>query len=103
MRRIPPVFGRLGLEYSRSHWGITVESLAAGTQQRLSSGDQSDNRIPAGGTPGWWVLNVFGSYSWKWMTVRAGAWNMFNQDYRYHGSGINGMGRSVSVSLSIRI
>ncbi|MEK7255312.1 MAG: TonB-dependent receptor [Bacteroidota bacterium] len=103
LRRIPPVFGRAGIHFSKNAWSLTLETLAAGKQDRLAAGDKSDNRIPAGGTPGWQEVNVYGDFEWKWLTLRAGIWNVFNEDYRYHGSGVNGMGRSGSVSLMIQV
>lgn len=94
MRRIPPLFGRVGLQYARSRFRCTLESLFAGRQDRLAAGDISDNRIPAGGTPGWAVVNIYGEYTWKKLILRAGLWNLSDEDYRYHGSGINSPGRS---------
>jgi hypothetical protein len=29
--------------------------------------------------------------------------NLFNQDYRFHGSGVNGYGRSAFLSMAINI
>ena len=94
MRRIPPLFGRVGLQYARSRFRCTLESLFAGRQDRLAAGDISDNRIPAGGTPGWAVVNIYGECTWKKLILRAGLWNLSDEDYRYHGSGINSPGRS---------
>jgi hypothetical protein len=39
------------------------------------------------------VLNLYGHCRWKMLTLRAGFWNTLNEDYRYHGSGVNGAGR----------
>jgi len=101
LRRIPPIFGRVGLNYSHEKWQLTLESLFAGKQDRLAAGDKADNRIPAGGTPSWNVVNFFGNYQWKMLTLRAGLWNIFNADYRYHGSGVNGVGRSVTAGVTV--
>ncbi len=101
LRRIPPVFGKVGLNYSQEKWRVTLETLFAGKQDRLAAGDKADNRIPVGGTPAWQVVNLHGSWSWKMLTLRAGFWNILNADYRYHGSGVNGMGRNVSLGLTV--
>jgi outer membrane receptor protein involved in Fe transport len=101
LRRIPPVFGRMALHFSKKNGQVTLENLFAATQDRLAAGDKSDNRIPAGGTPGWQIWNLYGSYSWKWLKLRAGFWNILNEDYRYHGSGVNGAGRSVTVGATV--
>ncbi len=100
-RRIPPMFGRGAVSYAHSGLSITAETLFASKQDRLAAGDKSDNRIPAGGTPGWAVFNLFGAYSWNAFTVRAGIWNIGNADYRYHGSGTNAMGRSASLAIEV--
>lgn len=116
LRRIPPLFGNLSLQYGGGgnyskrlakyqNWWGTLEWLFAAKQGRLAAGDKADNRIPLGGTPGWNVLNLNGywrfSKSRYAMTLRAGLWNIFNADYRYHGSGVNGVGRSVTAGVTV--
>ncbi|MCU0346461.1 MAG: TonB-dependent receptor [Saprospiraceae bacterium] len=116
LRRIPPFFGNLSLQYGGGgnyskrlakyqNWWGTLEWLFAAKQGRLAAGDKADNRIPLGGTPGWNVLNLNGywrfSKSRYAMTLRAGLWNIFNADYRYHGSGVNGVGRSVTAGVTV--
>ncbi len=102
-RRIPPLFGRLATSYNLKKWNLNADWLIAGKQDRLASGDMDDNRIPQGGTPGWNVLNIHGSYSFNYITIAVGLQNVFNEDYRYHGSGVNGYGRSGVVSVSARL
>ena len=103
MRRIPPVNGRIMASYIKSHWHADAEWLYAGKQDRLAQGDKDDNRIPTGGTPQWSVLNIYGGYSWSFADLNLGAQNLLNEDYRTHGSGINGVGRSLWVSVKIKI
>jgi hemoglobin/transferrin/lactoferrin receptor protein len=102
LRRIPPVFGRMALDYSAAKWSLGAEFLAAGMQARLAKGDMEDNRIPKGGTPGWTVLNFHLGYSWHRFGLRVSALNLFDTDYRTHGSGVNGYGRSAFASIAIR-
>lgn len=99
-RRIPPLFGRLATSYGVKNWAFSVDWLLADKQDRLASGDKDDNRIPFGGTPGWNVLNLHASYLIKYVTINLGLQNIFNEDYRYHGSGVNGYGRSAIVSVT---
>jgi outer membrane receptor protein involved in Fe transport len=101
IRRIPPLFGRLALEYNLKKWWINIEYLTAGKQERLSAGDIDDNRIPTGGTPGWNIINMNTSYTMQFVKADLSLQNLFNQDYRYHGSGVNGYGRSAFISLQI--
>jgi len=103
VRRIPPLFGRIAAEYTRESWLVNVEWLAAAKQGRLAQGDKDDNRIPEGGTPGWNVFNINGSYNWKFITVDLSLRNILNTDYRYHGSGVNGYGRSLFLTVGVEI
>jgi len=103
MRRIPPFNGRVLLNYSKEKWGLGTEYLFAGKQGRLAKGDKDDNRIPLGGTPGWNLLNLYGNYTINQLSFYVAVQNVFNEDYRTHGSGINGMGRSASLTMEINL
>jgi hemoglobin/transferrin/lactoferrin receptor protein len=100
LRRIPPLNGKVGTTWSRGKFFVSGELLFAGMQDRLAAGDKSDNRIPEGGTPDWEVVNLFAGYQWSFVKIKTGFENIFNEDYRTHGSGINGVGRSAWVMLS---
>jgi len=102
VRRIPPLFGWLALDYTPGAWSFGAEWLAADKQYRLAKGDTEDNRIPPGGTPGWNVLNLHAGYVWRFLSLRLSAFNLFNEDYRTHGSGVNGYGRSVFTTVAAR-
>jgi outer membrane receptor protein involved in Fe transport len=101
LRRIPPLNGKVAATYTLKKFFVSGELLIAGMQDRLAEGDKSDNRIPEGGTPGWEVVNFFAGYQWKMVKLKVGFENIFNEDYRTHGSGINGVGRSAWVALNI--
>jgi len=103
VRRIPPLFGRLAVEYKLKDWWINLEWQTAGKQDRLAAGDNEDNRIPFGGTPGWNIFNVSASYEIRFIKIDLNLLNLFNQDYRFHGSGVNGYGRSVFLSVIVNI
>jgi outer membrane cobalamin receptor len=100
LRRIPPLNGKVDTTWSRGNFFVSGELLFAGKQDRLAAGDKSDNRIPEGGTPGWEIVNLFAGYQWSFVKIKTGFENIFNEDYRTHGSGINGVGRSAWVMLS---
>lgn len=99
MRRIPPLNGRAQLRYQHRQWYVAIENMAAAKQNRLAQGDKDDNRIPAGGTPGWYLVNLHAGHTGKIFSVRGGVQNIGNIDYRTHGSGINGAGRNLWLSL----
>ncbi|HTF32018.1 MAG TPA: TonB-dependent receptor [Flavitalea sp.] len=101
LRRIPPFNGRLMSIYNNKKWFASAELLFASKQSRLAQGDKDDNRIPKGGTPGWRVLNLYAGYELAPFRFNLAFQNLFNEDYRTHGSGINGIGRSASFSAII--
>jgi hemoglobin/transferrin/lactoferrin receptor protein len=103
VRRIPPLFGRFSAEYARGRWDTGIEWMAAAKQTRLAAGDISDNRIPEGGTPGWNVINLNASYSIGKVSLILSCNNLLNTDYRYHGSGVNGVGRSAILTISVNM
>ncbi len=101
MRRIPPVFGRVAWRLApRGGASGEVEWLWAGKQDRLASGDRADHRIAPGGTPGWGVLNLRLAWDAGPLRLRAGVENLFDEAYRTHGSGIDGMGRAAWASVA---
>ena len=103
LRRIPPFNARLGASFTKKQWtgGLTFDH--ASPQRRLDAGDKADNRIPAGGTPGFNLLNLYSGYQHKSLTFRLYWNNIFNADFRTHGSGVNGMGSAVSGMLILTL
>ena len=100
LRRIPPLNGKVAATYTLKKFFVSGEVLFAGMQDRLAEGDKSDNRIPEGGTPGWKVVNLFAGYQLAMVKMKVGFENILNKDYRTHGSGINGVGRSAWISAA---
>ncbi len=103
LRRMPPLNGNTSVKYALNRYYIIAELGWASDQDRLAKGDQDDNRIPKGGTPGWKVWNTFAGYQYKKLQIRLSLQNILNEDYRTHGSGINGVGRSVLTELSLSL
>lgn len=103
LRRMPPLNGKLGIKYFQKDWWINGELLIAEKQDRLSGGDIDDHRIPDGGTPGWTVLNIYGGYEFEVISLSAGLQNIFDEEYRIHGSGVDGYGRSLFVSARLNL
>ena len=100
MRRVPPLNGQIQFKYQYKTWTASIENLFASQQSRLAQGDKDDNRIPLGGTPGWNLFNLYGGYGVGKIQIYAAVINLLNVDYRMHGSGINGAGRNLSLSVS---
>ncbi len=102
LSRIPPLFGRVGTDVRfRKTFTWRLELIAAGKQDRLSSGDKADSRIKEGGTPGWMVVNTRAEYQRRNIRVNAGIQNIFDEAYRVHGSGVDGVGRSFWASIIV--
>jgi hemoglobin/transferrin/lactoferrin receptor protein len=101
MRRIPPLHGHASLTYTATKGSIGLVWLFADRQDRLSSGDKSDNRMSPLGTAGWGILRLQASYKVT-PRIQLGIQgeNLGNVGYRMHGSGIDGMGRSLHVQAA---
>lgn len=104
--RMMPNTGLLALRWEpeeKPYWAEVSCTMAA-RQDKLSSRDISDTqRIPPGGTPGYtvWTLRT----GWRIndiITVSADIENLFDEDYRIHGSGINEPGRNFILSGTFR-
>lgn len=103
LRRIPPFNGRLTGTYKNKKWFAATEFQFASKQTRLAQGDKDDNRIGKNGTAGWQIINVFAGYKLSSLHLNIGLQNLLNKDYRTHGSGINGVGRSAWIAVAIKI
>lgn len=103
LRRMPPLNGRVIANYQKQKWFAAAELLFASKQSRLAQGDKDDNRIPAGGTPGWNVANLYAGYTTSIFRFNMSFQNLLNKDYRTHGSGINGVGRSAWLTVVVQL
>ena len=100
--RIPPLNGKLGLEYFfAGDWRIEPYLLFADEQDRLSPRDVRDPRINPNGTAGWGTLNLL--LDWQAtasMQLGLRLENLADKSYREHASGIDAPGRNVGVWLN---
>jgi outer membrane receptor protein involved in Fe transport len=103
LRRIPPFNSRMSAEYLMNQFVAGISFDHASPQRRLEAGDKSDNRIPVGGTPGFNLLNIHAAFQANKLSFRLYLNNIFNVDYRTHGSGINGIGRSISAMMVVSL
>ena len=103
--KMTPATGRLSLRWQppARPWEAQILWEAAAEQDRLSPGDRADTqRIPPGGTPGWEVLTLRGSWSLTdRLSLSGAAENLLDEDYRIHGSGLNRPGRNLVLGLEI--
>ena len=102
IRRIPPLNGMFAINWKLKIIDINYKWIAADSQNRLAEGDKNDNRIPKLGTPSWNVHNFSLGKEYKSFSINGGIYNIFNKDYKTHGSGINGIGRSTWLTLTYK-
>lgn len=105
LRMVPPLYGVAVLRYEAPRLGpvlgfAEISVRGAGRQTRLSPEDQKDSRIPEGGTPAWWTLNLrVGAQVGAHLRVLLAAENLLDQEYKYHGSGVYAPGTSVVLQV----
>lgn len=108
MRRIPPLFGRLGLQYrNKGGWWLKGELAMAGEQDRLAAGDVSDVRISSrlvdGVMPCWNSINLYAGYQYKSVRIQTSVINLLDKAYRVYASGVDEYGRCFNVMLMVDI
>ena len=101
LSRIPPLNGTVEVSWRAPTGFYAATALRwARKQDRLALSDIDDQRIPFGGTPGFAVVDLRAGYRWQpHVLVAAVLENLANAPYRYHGSSINGPGRSLNLLL----
>ena len=105
-RRIPPVFGRLSLQFHKGNIHLLLVANAAGKQDRLAAGDRSDARIAIrlvdGVMPGWTTIDASAGWTKGPWAININLRNLGNTAYRIYGSGVDGYGRHAALRLSRR-
>jgi outer membrane receptor protein involved in Fe transport len=104
MSKIPPLTGLMSVRWNIPVRALSLEYLVrwAARQNRLSSRDLRDPRIPVGGTPGFAVHGIRASATVSTtLSVSAGVENLTDALYRPHASGVDGAGRHVWLGLSV--
>jgi outer membrane receptor protein involved in Fe transport len=105
LRRIPPTQGTLGIRWldPGNRNSLDFYSWLVARQDRLSSGDIADPRIPVGGTPGYVTLGLRAGTSLT-ENQRLTLWleNLTDTPYRVHGSGVDGRGFSANIGYELR-
>ena len=107
LSRIPPAQGTLGLRWrssdARSWWSMYAWMVR--NQDRLDTvRDVTDERIPAGGTPGYTTLNMRAGHAFgdaQQHRVSLSLENLTDKSYLVHGSGVYGTGFTARFGYSL--
>ncbi len=103
--RLMPLTARLGLRWTEREGRAWVEAVGEAAEKavRLSAADRRDTqRIPPGGTPAYGVAHLrTGIEVTPALRLTAAIENVFNADYRIHGSGVNEPGRNTVLSAEM--
>lgn len=101
--RLMPLMGQLGVRFAPEDQPYTAELrwIHSEDADRLSPRDEGDTtRIPPGGTPGYDVFNLTGTYRFAaGVSGQLALENITDEDYRVHGSGQNRPGRNLLIGL----
>ncbi len=104
LTRTPPLRGSLALRREIATGWAEAAVACAAKADRLSPDDLRDTRIPEGGTPGYAVLHLRGAWPVSPdLVLRAGLENVFDRNYRVHGSGIDMPGRNLTLGVGVRL
>jgi len=103
LSRVPPLNGTVELSWY-ADYGLWLGTALrwAGPQTRLALSDVADQRIPAGGTPGFAVWDLRAGYRLDpFVLVSLVLENVIDSPYRYHGSSVNGATRSLNLAVEL--
>lgn len=100
---VAPAFGLISVQYQRPKWQaetwLQYSAWKHIAEYRLGTEDNEQYALSTG-MPGWWTLNVRGSYHlMPTLRLQAGIENIFDVQYRPFASGIHAAGRNIFVAL----
>ena len=102
--RLMPLTYQAGLRFEAPGPGWVIEArwIHADDADRLAPSDERDTtRIPPGGTPGYDVFDLMGSFPLAPdARLLLGVENITDENYRVHGSGLNRPGRNLVIGAS---
>lgn len=104
LSRVPPLNGTAELVWRPRGTGLYVGGGVrwAALQDRLAPQDESDPRIPLGGTPAFAVVDLRAGYRvGRRFSVAVIVENLGDAAYRYHGSSVNGPGRGLVFTAEL--
>jgi hemoglobin/transferrin/lactoferrin receptor protein len=105
MSHIPPLFGKLNLNYTFKKLEFQIlNNFNAEKSNKLFGPGNTDNPLEASimGYPSWWVINTKVGYQYKEsLNLSLGLYNLLDVHYKTFASGISAPGRSLMVSAKL--
>jgi hemoglobin/transferrin/lactoferrin receptor protein len=105
MSHIPPLFGKLNLNYSFKKFEFQIlNNFNAEKINKLFGPGNTDNPLEASpmGYPSWWVINTIVGYHYREsLNLSLGLYNLLDVHYKTFASGVSAPGRSVMVSAKL--
>jgi hemoglobin/transferrin/lactoferrin receptor protein len=103
---IPPIFGRLGLQYVNKKLDTEFFINYNGWKRLddyLTNGEDNEQYATKDGMPAWWTINLRGSYAFtEGVKFQVGIDNLADIQYRVFASGIHAAGRNIYGTLRYR-
>jgi len=100
---IPPSFGNIGLQYSKSKFDVSINAQISAwkrIEDYLLNAEDNEVYATKDGMPSWYVINLRGSYSLtNNIKLQAGIENLLDTNYRIFASGIHAPGRNIYFVL----
>ena len=102
---IPPLTGKISLNYNNKNWKFSTFSFFNGNKQRNSFGQgnvDNPNEAIEFGYPKWWTLNFkIDHFINENLKIVLGCYNLLDIHYKTFASGISSPGRSFLVSFKL--
>jgi hemoglobin/transferrin/lactoferrin receptor protein len=100
---IPPVTGRIGVEYHNALWRVEGFCNLNGSKRLADyspNGEDNLQYATPNGMPSWYTLNLHAGYKfWSNLHLQIGVDNILDTQYRTFASGIHMPGRNFFVAL----
>ena len=105
MSHIPPLFGKLNLNYIFKKFEFKILNNVNGEKiNKLFGPGNTDNPLEASpmGYPSWWVINTQVGYQYREsLNLSLGLYNLLDIHYKTFASGISAPGRSLMASAKL--
>ena len=105
MSHIPPLFGKLNLNYTFKKIELQIlNNFNAEKINKLFGQGNTDNTLEAStmGYPSWWVINTKVGYQYREsLNLSLGVYNLLDIHYKTFASGISAPGRSLMASAKL--